>query len=423
MRSVNLTSNQYDWIAVSLYFLLVFLGWLNIYAAVYDEETSASIFDFSINSGKQLVWIASSILLIIFISILDFRFYDSFAYIIFGVFVVVLIAVLLLGTEVKGSKSWIGIGSYGIQPSEFAKFATAMALAKYLSEPTVRFEKVRTQLISMAIMVFPALLILMQGDTGTAMVFASFIIVLYREGLSPVFLFLGFSIALLFILTLLVNKIVLIIAIIVLGLLAAALSGKNIRKIGLVIISTVLMLGFVQSVDFIMTKVLKPHQQNRVMQLIDPNRDPLGAGWQVTQSKIAIGSGGWFGKGYLQGTQTKFDFVPDQSTDNIFCTVGEEHGWFGGLVLIVLFTTLILRVIAIAERQKAKFGRVYGYGVAAILFFHFAFNLAMTIGLFPVIGIPLPFFSYGGSSLWAFTILLFILLKMDANRMQIFSRF
>lgn len=423
MRSVNLTSNQYDWIAVSLYFLLVFLGWLNIYAAVYDEETSASIFDFSINSGKQLVWIASSILLIVFISILDFRFYDSFAYIIFGVLIVVLIAVLLFGTEVKGSKSWIGIGSYGIQPSEFAKFATAMALAKYLSEPTVRFEKVRTQLISMAIMVFPALLILMQGDTGTAMVFASFIIVLYREGLSPIFLFLGFSVALLFILTLLVNKIVLIIGIIVLGLLAAALSGKNIRKIGLVIISTVLMLGFVQSVDFIMTKVLKPHQQNRVMQLIDPNRDPLGAGWQVTQSKIAIGSGGWFGKGYLQGTQTKFDFVPDQSTDNIFCTVGEEHGWFGGLVLIILFTTLILRVIAIAERQKAKFGRVYGYGVAAILFFHFAFNLAMTIGLFPVIGIPLPFFSYGGSSLWAFTILLFILLKMDANRMQIFSRF
>ena len=423
MRSVNLTSNQYDWIAVSLYFLLVFLGWLNIYAAVYDEEASASIFDFSINSGKQLVWIASSILLIIFISILDFRFYDSFAYIIFGVFIVVLIAVLLFGTEIKGSKSWIGIGSYGIQPSEFAKFATAMALAKFLSEPTIRFEKVRTQLISMAIIVFPALLILMQGDTGTAMVFASFIIVLYREGLSPIFLFLGFSVALLFILTLLVNKIVLIIGIIVLGLLAAALSGKNIRKIGLVIISTVLMLGFVQSVDFIMTKVLKPHQQNRVMQLIDPNRDPLGAGWQVTQSKIAIGSGGWFGKGYLQGTQTKFDFVPDQSTDNIFCTVGEEHGWFGGLVLIVLFITLILRVIAIAERQKAKFGRVYGYGVAAILFFHFAFNLAMTIGLFPVIGIPLPFFSYGGSSLWAFTILLFILLKMDANRMQIFSRF
>ncbi|MEQ8810459.1 MAG: rod shape-determining protein RodA [Imperialibacter sp.] len=421
-RRLSLTSNQFDWLAVSLYFLLVLLGWLNIYAAVYDDELGASIFDFSINSGRQLIWISTSVLIILVISIIDFRFYDSFAFIVLGVIVVMLVSVLIFGSEVKGSKSWFGIGAFGIQPSEFAKFATALALAKFLSQPTIKFEKISTQLMSLGIIAVPAALILLQGDTGTAMVFACFIIVLYREGLSPVFFMIGFAFVLLFILTLLVNKLVLIIGLLTLGLLAAALSGRNIKKIGVVIVSTVFMFGFVQSVDFIMNKVLKPHQQKRVMQLIDPNADPLGAGWQVTQSKIAIGSGGLFGKGYLQGTQTKFDFVPDQSTDNIFCTVGEEHGWFGGLILIAAFLALLLRITQLAERQKSKFARVYGYGVASIMFFHFAFNIAMTIGLFPVIGIPLPFFSYGGSSLWAFTILLFIFLKLDAHRMQIFTR-
>lgn len=423
MRSASLTSNQYDWIAVSLYFLLIFLGWLNIYAAVYDEEAGTSIFDFTINSGKQLIWIGSAVILIIFISILDFRFYDSFAYIIFGILLLMLIWVLLFGAEIKGSKSWLGIGSYGIQPSEFAKFATALALAKYLSEPTVKFERLKTQLISLAIIGVPALLILLQGDTGTAMVYGAFIIVLYREGLNPIFFLLGFSVIVLFILTLLVKQVVLIVGIIVLGLIVAALSGKNLRRVGVVVVSTILLLGFVRSVDFIMTKVLKPHQQKRVMSLIDPNADPLGVGWNVTQSKIAIGSGGMWGKGFLDGTQTKFDFVPEQSTDFIFCTIGEEHGWIGSLVLVGLFITFLIRIIAISERQKSKFARIYGYGVASILFFHFSVNIAMTIGLFPVIGIPLPFFSYGGSSLWAFTILLFILLKMDANRSQIFSRY
>lgn len=422
-RRLSSTSNQLDWITVSLYFLLVLLGWLNIYAAVYDDDSTTSIFDFSINSGRQLIWISTSVVIILVITIVHFRFYDSFAYIVFGVIILMLISVLIFGSEVKGSKSWFGIGNFGIQPSEFAKFATALALAKFLSQPTIKFEQIKTQLMSLGIIVVPAVLILLQGDTGTAMVFASFIIVLYREGLSPVFFIVGFAFVILFILTLLVNQLVLIIGILVLGLLASALSGRNIRKVGVAVVATVFMLGFVQSVDFIMTKVLKPHQQKRVMQLIDPNADPLGAGWQVTQSKIAIGSGGLFGKGYLQGTQTKFDFVPDQSTDNIFCTVGEEQGWFGGLVLIGIFLALLLRIIALAERQKSKFARVYGYGVASILFFHFAFNIAMTIGLFPVIGIPLPFFSYGGSSLWAFTILLFILLKLDAHRMQIFTRF
>lgn len=421
-RRQSLTSNQFDWPTVAIYFLLILLGWLNIYAAVFDDESTSSIFDFSSNSGRQLIWIGSSLLIILVISIVDFRFYDSFAYVVAGVVIVMLISVLLFGSEVKGSKSWFGVGNFGIQPSEFAKFATALALAKFLSQPTIKFEKIKTQLMSLGIIVLPALLILLQGDTGTAMVFACFIIVLYREGLNPVFFLIGFAFVFLFMLTLLVNQLVLIIGILLLGLLAAALSGRHLRKIGIVVVSTVFMLGFVQSVDFIMTKVLKPHQQKRVMQLIDPNADPLGAGWQVTQSKIAIGSGGLFGKGYLQGTQTKFDFVPDQSTDNIFCTVGEEHGWLGGFFLIGIFLVLLLRIIQLAERQKSKFARVYGYGVASILFFHFAFNIAMTIGLFPVIGIPLPFFSYGGSSLWAFTILLFVFLKLDAHRMQIFMR-
>jgi rod shape determining protein RodA len=416
------TTYNLDWISVSLYFLLVLLGWFNIYAAVYDEEAAKSIFDLSINSGKQLLWIGTSIIIIIAIMNLDYKFYDSFSFIFYGTIVLLLIVVLVFGREVAGSKSWFEIGSFRIQPSEFTKFATALALAKFLSGVNVKFIQTRTQIIAGAIIAVPIVLIHLQGDTGTAMVFASFLLVFFREGMSPVPLVLGILVGVLFILTLLINQTFLIIAVVILALIAAGLSIQEPKRLIAIAVITLLSIGMVKSVDYVLNDVLKPHQQNRVKSLIDPNADPLGAGWNVTQSKIAIGSGGFAGKGFLEGTQTKFDFVPEQSTDFIFCTIGEEHGWIGSSFLVIAFATLLLRLIQLAERQKSRFSRIYGYGVVSIIFFHFAVNIAMTIGLFPVIGIPLPFFSYGGSSLWSFTILLFVFLKLDAHRMQILIR-
>jgi rod shape determining protein RodA len=262
----------------------------------------------------------------------------------------------------------------------------------------------------------------LQGDTGTAMVFASFLLVFFREGMSPAPLILGILVGSLFILTLLINQTFLIIAVVILALVAAGLSIQEPKRLIAIAVITFVSIGLIKSVDYVLNDVLKPHQQNRVKSLIDPNADPLGAGWNVTQSKIAIGSGGFAGKGFLEGTQTKFDFVPEQSTDFIFCTIGEEHGWIGSSFLVIAFAAFLLRLIQLAERQKSRFSRIYGYGVVSIIFFHFAVNIAMTIGLFPVIGIPLPFFSYGGSSLWSFTILLFVFLKLDAHRMQVLIR-
>jgi len=415
-------SNQIDWFTIILYFGIVFLGWLNIYAAVYDESLNQNIFDFSLNSGKQLIWIASSIILIVLIFSLDYKFYDTFGFVVFGGIMLLLVFVLLFGKEVAGSKSWFEIGSFRLQPSEFAKFATALAVAKFASRPGKRVEKLSTQLVLGVIIAIPPVLIILQGDTGTALVYSAFVLVLFREGMSPVPLILGSSVAAIFILTLLITNVFLYIGILSIVTLLVLLYRKNLKRIILVIIGASIVSGSIRGVDFFISDVLKPHQQNRIKALINPEADPLGYGWNVTQSKIAIGSGGMFGKGFLEGTQTKFDFVPEQSTDFIFCTIGEEHGWIGSLILIGLFLTLLLRVVYIAERQKWTFARVYGYSVACILFFHFAVNIGMTIGLFPVIGIPLPFFSYGGSSLWSFTILLFILIKLDSHRMQVLVR-
>jgi rod shape determining protein RodA len=265
---------------------------------------------------------------------------------------------------------------------------------------------------------------MLQGDTGTALVFTAFVLVFYREGLTPMILILGVAAAIIFILTLLVeNQIYLHLGILATLVLLILTGKKTFKRIAWLSVGAILIAGVIESVDYVITDVLKPHQQNRIKALINPDADPLGYGWNVTQSKIAIGSGGMWGKGFLKGTQTKFDFVPEQSTDFIFCTIGEEHGWFGSLIVVSLFVALLLRLIFLAERQKSRFSRVFGYSVASIIFFHFAVNIGMTIGLFPVIGIPLPFFSYGGSSLWAFTILLFIFLKLDAHRMQMLTRF
>ena len=422
MRRTSNILSQIDWITIALFYTLVVAGWLNIYASVYDEELQQSIFDLSLNSGKQLMFIGSTLLIITFILAVDFRFYDSFAYILYAVVIALLIFVFLFGREINGARSWIEIGSFRLQPSELAKFATALALAKYMTSHNFKLEKIKNQFIVALIIGLPAALIILQGDTGTALIFAAFVLVLFREGLSPSLLIAGVSIAVLFILTLLVPHTGLFIGLGILTLIIILLGKKSVKRISIIIGGAILVFATVKAIDFAFYNILRPHQQNRILVLLNPNIDPLGAGWNVTQSKIAIGSGGLDGKGFLSGTQTKFDFVPEQSTDFIFCTIGEEHGWLGSFVLITLFVILLLRVVSLAERQKQKFTRIYGYSVAAILFFHFTINIGMTIGLFPVIGIPLPFFSYGGSSLISFTILLFILLKLDAHRAQMLAR-
>jgi len=411
-----------DWVTVALYASIVFMGWLNIYAVTYDQSASISIFSLQLNSGRQLLFIAGSVIIIMGILIMDMRFYETFAYVIYGFIMFLLLLVPIIGKEVGGNKAWLGIGSFGVQPSEFAKFATALAVAKYMGSVGFRMDQVRNQVILFIMIGVPMLLILLQKDTGTALVFTVFTVVYFREGMSPMLIIMGVIAAIIFILTLLVNENYLFIGIGVILVSAIMLGRKKLKRIGVLTGAALLVCGVIVSVDYVVTDVLKPHQQNRVKALINPDADPLGFGWNVTQSKIAIGSGGFTGKGFLKGTQTKFDFVPEQSTDFIFCTIGEEHGWLGSLFIMSLFIGLMLRVIFLAERQKNRFARVYGYAVACIFFFHFAINIGMTIGLFPVIGIPLPFFSYGGSGLWGFTILLFILLKLDIHRSQVLQR-
>ncbi|MCZ8214644.1 MAG: rod shape-determining protein RodA [Cyclobacteriaceae bacterium] len=413
-----------DWVTVMLYAVLVLLGWLNIYASVYDETIGQSIFDFSLSPGRQLLFMAASVIIIIAILIIDMRFYDTFAYIIYGAVLFLLILVPIIGKEVGGNKAWLGIGSFGGQPSEFAKFATALAVAKFVGTIGFRMDNLRNQFVLFAMIIVPMLLILLQKDTGTALVFTSFLIVFYREGMSPFLIIVGIACVIIFILALLVeNNIYLYAGIgVVWAILIFLWRRKKFKRLAVLTVGALLVIGLLQSVDYVVDNVLKPHQQNRVKALINPDADPLGYGWNVTQSKIAIGSGGFFGKGFLKGTQTKFDFVPEQSTDFIFCTIGEEHGWLGSLLTIGLWVVLMFRIIFIAERQKNRFTRVFAYATLSILLFHFSVNIGMTVGLFPVIGIPLPFFSYGGSSLWGFTIMLFILLKLDAHRGQVLQR-
>lgn len=421
-RDTNI-SGSLDWTTIILYMVLVSLGWMNIFAAVYDETAHQSIFDITLNSGRQLLFIAVSIVIVAVITIIDMRFYEAFAYFFYGAILLVLLLVPIVGKEVGGNKAWIGIGSFGGQPSELAKFITALAVAKYIGSVGFRMDNLRNQAMLFIMIGIPMGLILLQKDTGTALVFTSFVLVFFREGMSPFLLIVGVCAATLFILTLLVPQpYYLHIGIGVILIVLILIGKKKFKRIALLTIGALIISGVIQSVDYVVKDVLKPHQQNRIKALINPDADPLGFGWNVTQSKIAIGSGGFWGKGFLKGTQTKFDFVPEQSTDFIFCTIGEEHGWIGSLLTIGLFTALLLRIIFIAERQKNRFARSYGYSVACIFFFHFAVNIGMTIGLFPVIGIPLPFFSYGGSALWGFTIMLFILLKLDAHRGQVLQR-
>ncbi len=418
MRQQRSIIQNLDWITILLYVLLVLIGWVNIYAAVYDEQHS-SILDMTQNYGRQLIWILTSVVLALVILIIDAKFFSTFAYVIYFLVLFLLIGVLLGGREIAGSKSWFQIGSFSLQPAEFAKFATTLALAKYLSKIDLDITKLSTKVIAAAIIFIPAGLVLLQHDTGSALVFTALVLVLFREGLSGNLLILGLVVGVLFVLALLFNKFILIGFLAANALLVIWLF-KDLRK-KWIWVAGLLMLAsaYIYSVDYAFENVLEPHQKKRINVLLGKETDIHGAGYNINQSKIAIGSGGFAGKGFLKGTQTKFKFVPEQSTDFIFCTVGEEWGFIGSFVVISLFIGLMVRIIIIAERQRSKFSRIYGYGVASILFFHFAVNIGMTIGLFPVIGIPLPFISYGGSSLWGFTILLFIFIRQDSVRLEL----
>lgn len=431
MRGDSLSRNI-DWITVLFYLTFILAGWLNIFAVVYnpDPEVAQNIFDLSLNSGKQLLWIGSAFILILMIFAVDIKFYSAFAYVLYGIIILVVIATIFIGLEINGSHSWIGVGSFRVQPAEFAKLFTALALSRYLGDVNANFKKRKTQLVVAGILILPCLFILLQNETGGVLVFSAFILVLYREGLSPWVLIIGVAAITIFILTLMMDKYNLSIGILILAAVAIIIRVITVRKIVfrpimrnslLIIAVAIVCIGIVFSVDFAINKVLKDHQRKRIMVLVNPELDKKKEGYQINQSKVAIGSGGFFGQGFLQGTQTKFDFVPEQSTDFIFCTIGEEHGWLGSTFLVVLYILFLVRIINLAERQKEKFSRIYGYCVASIIFFHFMVNIGMTIGVFPIIGIPLPFFSYGGSSLWSFTILLFIFLKMDAHRKQVLA--
>jgi len=350
----------------------------------------------------------------------DFKVYDTFAYIFYGIWIVVLIGTIFLGSDIKGSKSWIKFGSFSLQPAEFAKTFTVMALAKYLSTMGVNVSKLKYAFRASLFILIPPIIIILQKETGSALTFAALMIVFYREGLPGVYPALIISFIILLILALVFPNWAVVLGLALFGVLFWYLFLKryerNKQNFQRILGLFILFSGFVLTVDFIINNVLAPHQQKRIKVLVNPDIDPLGAAWNVTQSKLAIGSGGVLGKGYLKGTQTKFDFVPEQSTDFIFCTVGEEWGFVGSFVLLGLYFILLTRLLSLAEKQKSKFARIYGYGVASIIFFHILVNIGMTVGLMPVIGIPLPFVSYGGSSLMSFTLLLFIFLKLDAHR-------
>lgn len=461
-----------DWVIVLVYLFMVFAGWLNIYSSVYNEEHK-NIFDMSQRYGKQMIWIICAFFMAVLIMATDSKVFVTFSYLIFGFFVFLLIAVLFLGTEINGSKSWFLFGSLGFQPSEFAKFGTSLALAKLVSTYNFSFKESKSRLNILILILIPVILIFLQHDTGSAIVYLVFLFPLFREGLSGLILFFLFFAAFIFILSLVLNPAIFILVLIFLAFFAYYLIKKKWNNIltGLIVLGSAtalitlfyiifkgtpldfyyillrssilssvvllflaiykripqaplvisiflisVLLSF--TVDFAFHNILKPHHQDRINNLLGIESDPLGAGYNVNQSKIAIGSGGFLGKGFLKGTQTKYDFVPEQSTDFIFCTVGEEWGFIGTSIIVLAFIFLLYRIVKLAERQKSTFSRFYGYCVASIIFFHFAVNIGMTIGLAPVIGIPLPFFSYGGSSLWFFTILLFVLLSLDRSRFE-----
>jgi rod shape determining protein RodA len=413
----NLFANI-DWPLVGFYIGLILIGWINIYSAGLNQQ-HLYIFDTSQRYGMQMIWILTSFALAFMILLTDSKVFTTFAYPLYFIGILVLIFVIFGGTEVGGSKSWLSLGFLRIQPAEFTKITTALAVAKYLSVLNLNIKETHNKILPVLLIIVPAIIIRLQKETGEALVYGSFLLVLYREGLSGNYLMLGLGIVVLFILTLIFGHLIMIGILFIIAMILLFFIRKNRKNILSLIGLFLLSAAFVFTVNYAFEHLLEQHQKTRINVLLGKEYDPKGAGYNVTQSKIALGSGGFIGKGFLKGTQTKFKFVPAQDTDFIFCTVGEEWGFLGSSALMALFVLMFIRILKVAERQRSPFARIYGYCVASILFTHFAINIAMTIGLAPVIGIPLPFFSYGGSSLWAFTILLFIFIKQDSNRLQL----
>lgn len=470
MRGSSSSIKSIDRLTAMLYLILVCFGWLNIFAANTDPD-GGFVFDLSLEYMKQLMWIGISFVTIGLLMLIDSKFFTAFAFIFYAITILMLILVIFLGVEVNSAHSWFRIGSFSFQPVELAKVATALTIGKILSRFQFSFTRIQDLVVLVTVWLLPVAIIILQNDMGSALVFFSLLIVFFREGMTPLILFFGIMAIVIFILTLLISNLyieLLLVAVffillflrkqrklalISLGIAAlcygisqlvfhltggidhfkAILAGMSaaslylisvtvLRRYKAVVSSLILFWGslaFAYSSDYIFEKMLSDYQKSRILVMLGLKQDPLGAGYNVNQSKIAIGSGGFSGKGFLQGTQTKFNFVPEQSTDFIFCTVGEEWGFLGTSAVIILFVCLLLRLVVLAERQHSAFSRVYGYAVASIFFFHLLVNIGMTIGLAPVIGIPLPFFSYGGSSLWGFSILLFIFLKLDTNRTEL----
>jgi rod shape determining protein RodA len=406
-----------DWITILLYAVLVIMGWMTIYSASLPiEETS--LFDLSQIYGRQMLFIGLTIPIIFIILFTDAKLFERFAFVFYGVGIILLLGLFAFGKTIKGQTNWYQFGGFGFQPSEFVKTATALLLAKYLSYSQINLKFTKHQLIGLAIIGLPIFLILLQPDAGSAMIFISLIFVLNREGLPSWYFISGIVAIIVFFLSLVIAPIYLIVIILIIMIAHYIFNRKITRNpvvYGLVYLAIV---AFSFSVSFVYNNVLEPHQKDRINVLIGDDVDMKKEGYNLDQSMIAIGSGGFFGKGYLEGTQTKGGFVPEQHTDYIFTTVGEEWGFLGSTFVIALFVALFLRIIYLAENQKTKFSRIYGYCVATYLFMHFFVNIAMLIKLFPTIGVPLPFFSYGGSSLWAFTILLFLFIKLDANKVN-----
>lgn len=407
---------SFDWWTIILYLLLVGIGWMNIYSASVGDSAQG-LFDLNQMYTKQLIWIGMGFVIIVFILALDVKFYERFSSIIYLISLVSLLGLFLVGKNVNGATSWYAIGSFTIQPSEFAKAATALALGKFVGDIQTNMKDLKDQLKAFIIIILPAILIVPQPDPGSALVYAAFVFPLYREGLNYIFVLLGFLLAGLFVGTLFIGVPWMITIVVSIALLHFLFRKRKKRKVKWrnYLLTVLLGVGVIFSVNYVFNNVFEQRHRDRFNIVLGKEVDTQGIGYNTNQSQIAIGSGGWTGKGWLQGTQTKGDFVPEQHTDYIFTTVGEEWGFLGSMVVISLFLLLIIRVLVLAERQKSTFGRVYGYSAASILFVHFFVNVGMVIGLLPTIGIPLPFFSYGGSSLWGFTILLFIFVRLDAS--------
>ena len=418
MRKAKNIFENIDYLSVILYLALVFIGFFNIYASEFNDDSN-EIFNLSKRHGKQLLFIFISSLIAFFLIIIDWKFFFSLSFLIYALSISSLILILFVGKITNGSLSWFDFGSFRIQPSEFAKFATSLALARYINLFSIKKFNFSKTILCFGLVLIPLLLITIQNDTGTALVFLSFVLVLYREGLTENVLIFGASIFLLTIMCLILDFFVfLIILFFIVSVIFYFLKKKK-KNIINILVLFVFCVAYSYSVSYVVNNILPKHQSDRIMVVLGQKKDPYGIGYNVIQSKIAIGSGGLIGKGFLKGTQTRFDFVPEQSTDFIFCTIGEEWGFSGALVFISLYLALLLRILFLSERQRSNFSRVYGYSVACILFVHFLINIGMTIGLFPVVGIPLPFISYGGSSLISFTILLFVFLNLDSYRLQI----